>query len=1236
MTALLDHLRKGLAVETEALDKLQVEALTKRMRTSIKAPWAISEDRVRAATTLLIDPPRRKDMKLADEQLMVRGSPRSALGRDIRRLRFGGALPSSDETAEIIPALLAACKAYGVVVPSGSPLGSGQGWRLNANEVVFRAGPADDTAQQPNAFFRTLYRVVADALREGGEALFGFEGREHTAQVDATLRELREARFRHGDEDRKRPVQEAPTLRDLGEDDRFLPAIFCSPTMELGVDIASMNAVYLRNMPPTPANYVQRSGRAGRSGQAALILTYCAAQSPHDQYFFANPVAMVAGVVNAPTIDLANKDLVDSHLHAEWLASTGLELSPNIPDNLDMGSPGKGLSAAVHAMATDPDATRAAVTAMRPVLESLRDDLVEAPWVSDVGSYVTACAARAAERFDRAFDRWRDLFASAEKQRDDADKTLKNYGIPQSERRIAESRRRQADGQINLLLGGKANLGSDFYAYRYLATEGFLPGYNFPRLPLMAFVPGDSGRRADRYLQRARFLAIAEFGPGSLVYHEGRAYRVDRAMLGANASAEGTLTTFATLLCPACGAGHFLLGAARRMAARIAALRAPGAPGRDDFQYALREVVSRCLYGVDRNPLAVELCKVALWIEALDPGKPLSYLAPRIVCGDSLVGVQDLAVLMAGIPDAGYDALTGDDKDAARQYRRWNAEQREGMASTGWTGQDLRPPAALIDEARTAAAMPEDSLDAIAAKARAFDRLTHGDGWLRRKRACDLYMAAFLAPKPPLPDDAPTAAERDRRALAAPVVPLTGHVWAAARGEQVYGPLTGRADTLADQARALHWPIAFPAEMARGGFDVVIGNPPWERIKLQEQEFFKGRAPEIAAAPNQAARRTMIDALGQEPDGSAERALFAAFQFAKREAEAVSAFARVDGRDGGRYPLTGAGDVNTYALFAEAFANLTRDQGRAGAILPAGILTDKTTAEFFSRIVDLENLKRVISFDNEKFIFPSVHHAFRFCIFITSRSSVSKLDLQFLIREFSQLDDARRKIELTPQQIARINPNTRTAPIFRTRADAELTARIYDRVPVLIRERSKDEGGGEDNPWGLVFQTLFHMSNDSGLFATAETLADANWQRDGTDWVSDDGSERRVPLCEAKMIHHFDHRWATYGSAEADDEEGARDVTPDEKADPAFEPDPRYWVPADEVRLRAARVSAALKGALRKGSAPRVLKALAEQVAAAWPEVHGAPARGDDLVRVLGRRQPWPTHPTMPLIWPSC
>ncbi|NBC32287.1 MAG: N-6 DNA methylase [Alphaproteobacteria bacterium] len=666
-----------------------------------------------------------------------------------------------------------------------------------------------------------------------------------------------------------------------------------------------------------------------------------------------------------------------------------------------------------------------------------------------------------------------------------------------------------------------------------------------------------------------------------------------------------------TLLDPACGSGHFLLGAARRMAARLAALRSPGAPGREEFQHALREVVSHCIYGVDRNPLAVELCKVALWIEALEPGKPLSFLDARILCGDSLIGIMDLAALTEGVPDAAYEGLTGDDKDAAKTWRKWNKEQREGKAATGLLS-ELRPPAALVDEARAAAALPEDSVEAIAAKRRAFRKLTEGEGWRRRKQACDLFIAAFFARKPALP----TGTEARREALARPAVPLTGHVWAAARGEPVYGPLLAAADGLAWDLRALHWPIAFPAEMAAGGFDAVIGNPPWERIKLQEQEYFAGRAPEIAKARNAAERQRMIAALGQAEEGSADRRLFEAFQAARREAEAASAFAR----SGVRFPLTGTGDVNTYALFAESFAMLIGDRGRAGVIVPTGIATDSSTAAFFGSLIDGRRLAALIDFENRQGIFPGVHRSFKFSILSLGPADLA--EFAFFLLSTGELEDGRRRFTLTPPQIARINPNTKTAPIFRSQADAALTASIYDRVPVLIAERPEDQGG-DVNPWGVVFQAMFHMSNDSGLFRGADTLSAGGWERDGTDWVKADGEERYVPLYEAKMIHHFDHRWATYGDGASADEEGARDVTLAEKADPAFEPVPRYWVPATEVRLRAARVSSGLKGAARAEDPAKALKALADHVAAAWPAVHGRPARGDDLLRTLGRGHPW-------------
>ena len=360
-------------------------------------------------------------------------------------------------------------------------------------------------------------------------------------------------------DDQKALTEKAERLRELREDSRFLPTLFCSPTMELGVDISSMNVVYLRNVPPTPANYAQRGGRAGRSGQAALIVTYCAAQSPHDQYFFQRPSAMVDGIVIPPSIDLANPDLVESHLHAEWLAASGADLSSSISENLDMTAPGKPLLPHLWERVTSEDARKAGEQRASAVLLALSRDYRDTPpaWFAGPAPHAQSIVAAAPKRFVDAFDRWRDLLAAAERQVEDAALTLKDYSISPHERRAAETRQAAGNIQIKLLLRGAEGQGSDFYVYRYLATEGFLPGYNFPRLPLMAFVPGGQGGKGQRYIQRARFLAIAEFGPGSLVYHEGRAYRVDRALLKeAGGGQDGNLPTFSTAICSMCGAAH--------------------------------------------------------------------------------------------------------------------------------------------------------------------------------------------------------------------------------------------------------------------------------------------------------------------------------------------------------------------------------------------------------------------------------------------------------------------------------------------------------------------------------------------------------------------------------------------------------------------------------------------------------------------------------------------------------
>ncbi|MDP9809900.1 type I restriction-modification system DNA methylase subunit [Rhizobium tibeticum] len=601
-----------------------------------------------------------------------------------------------------------------------------------------------------------------------------------------------------------------------------------------------------------------------------------------------------------------------------------------------------------------------------------------------------------------------------------------------------------------------------------------------------------------------------------------------------------------TVIDPACGSGHFLLGAARRMAMRVAQIRNPDAP---DYNAAMRDVVRSSIYGVDRNPMAVELTKVALWIETVEPGKPLGFLDANIRCGDSLLGVFDLKVLEKGIPDAAYKPLTGDDKEAAKVAGKVNKQQRDSRTGDLFGHADA---ADLAAAAKKLHEMGEDTPAALRAKAEAFAALHRGKSWWAKKTASDLYIAAFLRPKQFRRSAMATSKELD-------LVPTTLDVRTALAGGQGNPQLTATAIDLSDSAYAFHWSLEFADVMAAGGFDVVIGNPPWERIKLQEQEFFATRDADIATAINAAERARLIKDLEKAPAGSSMRSLFDDFERAKRTAEASSIFARVPGEDGGRFPLAGRGDVNTYALFAEHFLRLAnKKSGRAGIIVPTGIATDATTAPFFGHLVESQRLASLIDFENRDGLFAGVHRSFKFCL-LTIGSGVRSAEFSFFLADPSQMDDERRRFRLSPEQIARINPNTKTAPVFRSQRDAELTAKIYDRVPVLIDENKGTAG----NPWGIEFMTMFHMSNDSGLFRTAADLAKAGFTRDGTDWTR--GSKRYVPLYEAKMIHQFDHRWASYEGSDT------VDVTEADKRDAGFEVTPRYWVPVEEVegRLRA-------------------------------------------------------------------
>ncbi|MDX2079411.1 MAG: N-6 DNA methylase [Terrimicrobiaceae bacterium] len=607
---------------------------------------------------------------------------------------------------------------------------------------------------------------------------------------------------------------------------------------------------------------------------------------------------------------------------------------------------------------------------------------------------------------------------------------------------------------------------------------------------------------------------------------------------------------------PACGSGHFLLAAARRIATRLARIRAEGTPSTEDFRHALRDVARCCIHGVDRNPMAVELTKVALWIETVDPGLPLGFFDAQIRCGDALLGVFDLKVLEDGIPDAAYKPLTGDDKDTAKYYAQANKGAKGGqgelnLGGSGWQMPDTKPLAVDFSGFRD---LPEETVTQIGAKAKRFEELRQTPGFTSVQTAADLYVAAFVLPKA---GGAPTnPAQR--------TIPTTEELWQVLNQGKLRESMAA-APQAARRARAFHWPLEFPDVMQRGGFDVVLGNPPWERIKLQEQEFFAARSPEIAGAPNKAARDKLIKALATAPSGSPERSLSNDFTAAKREAEATSEFVRLPADAGGRFPFTGRGDVNTYALFAEHFANLARD--RAGVIVPTGIATDATTAPFFAHLVETMRLARLVDFENRAGLFPAVDSRMKFSLLTLGRHEVGS-HFAFFLTEPAQLAEPERNFTLSPETIARLNPNTKTAPVFRSRIDAELTAKIYQNAPVLIDENDVSNG----NLWSLDIHSRFiHVTEDSARFRTATSFASISPSASRVYLVPREHSSATLttgawlPLHEGEFGWQFDHRFST------NTEEGTKPVKLRDHNDPAFEPMPTYWVHEDFFKERLER-----------------------------------------------------------------
>lgn len=574
---------------------------------------------------------------------------------------------------------------------------------------------------------------------------------------------------------------------------------------------------------------------------------------------------------------------------------------------------------------------------------------------------------------------------------------------------------------------------------------------------------------------------------------------------------------------PATGSGHFLIAAANRIAKRLASLRTgEEEPALPALQAAKREVISKCIYGVDINPMAAELCKVSLWMEAQEPGKPLSFLDHHIQVGNSLLGTTP-RLMGAGIPNDAFKPIEGDDKKIASELRKRNRgelKQREAnLRQLGLEQARAADYGFLTSTMSDLAKSADDSIGDIHAKEELYRELANSPEYINARLLADAWCAAFVWFKS-TPPPAPPRSFREGSAEAQvwADLPLTDLLYRNLE-ENPQSPqfesLRAKVAALTDRYGFFHWHVAFPDvfEVAddlaeaqheaagwNGGFDVVLGNPPWERIKIQEKEWFAGRDPDIAGARNAAERRRMIATLAES-----DPRLLAAFNADKRAAEGQSHFIRMSER----YPLCGRGDVNTYIVFAELDRFLLSGRGRVGMVCPSGIATDDTTKFFFQDLMETQSLASMYDFENRQKLFAAVDSRMKFALLTMTGADIRTRETEFVFfaLNIGDLEDKWRRFKLSAADIAMLNPNTGTMATFRSQRDAEITKAIYRRVPVLKDDAADVEqmsGGADRLYWNVKFFTMFHMSNDSDKFRTRDELESAGYELVGNIFVLGD------------------------------------------------------------------------------------------------------------------------------------
>lgn len=566
---------------------------------------------------------------------------------------------------------------------------------------------------------------------------------------------------------------------------------------------------------------------------------------------------------------------------------------------------------------------------------------------------------------------------------------------------------------------------------------------------------------------------------------------------------------------PACGSGHFLLAAARRIGKELAKVRTGEAePGIEPLKLAIRDVIQNCIYGVDLNPLAVDLCKVALWIEGF-PGKlPLSFLDHRIKCGNSLVGVLDLDCLKEGIPDEAYKAVTGDDRKLSTQLKKRNKKERENK---GQLSIDENLKTESVDYAeiwRQLGVIPETTPQEVRSKEKKYKENLQESSWWLEYSACNIWTAAFFLPLNEYDLQIIPTTEvlnRLRREKVQKILKSNGNYELKIKNYEL-SKIVDIVNKLAQEKHFFHWCLEFPEVFEKGGFDCVLGNPPWEKIQVEEQPFFANRDSTISKATG-SKRKELIKVLKQK-----NPILYSEFQCYKKEVELVDKFIKCSNR----YTLTGNGKMNTYASFSELAYSLLSPQARCGVIVPLGIATDDNNKTFFATTIKENRLLSFFGFENESLIFSEVHHAFKFAILVLSGKQIkSKLiDFAFYCRRVNDLTNETRRYTLSSNDIFALNPNTVTSPIFRTSIDVKLTKKVYFYFPVIDNDNTRL------NPWQVSIHRMLNQTDDSSLFSSREELVSQGYKLVGNKFIKD--NDIMFPVYEAKMIHQYDHRFGTY------------------------------------------------------------------------------------------------------------